>query len=79
MNRRKKDEKSIFFPIRGIHRGFPASLQPPETTPDCNNVRPSALGRMQGVQRPALVKWSTDQIGAAEQPVVAMCSVSSVA
>ena len=70
--------KPIYFPIEGIHKGFPASLQPLKTTLDCNNVRPSTSGRIQGVQRPALVKWSTDQIGAAEQPVVAMCTVSSV-
>lgn len=76
---RQKDSKPIFFPIKGVHRGFPASLQPPDTTPDSNNVRPSATGRIQGVQRPALVKWSTDQIGAAEQPVVEMCTVSSIA
>lgn len=76
---RPKDEKPIFFPINGIHRGFPASLQPPNTTPDCNNVRPSASGRIQGVQRPALVKWSANQVGDAENPVVAMCTVSSVA
>ena len=73
------NNKPIYFPIRGIHKGFPTSLQPPQTTPDCNNVRPSASGRMQGVQRPALVKWSTDQIGAAEQPVVDMICISSVA
>ena len=75
---RPKDEKPIFFPVRGIHRGYPTSLQPRETTCDCRNVRPSALGRVQGTQRPALVKWSTDQIGAAEQPVVWLISVSSV-
>jgi hypothetical protein len=76
---RSKDEKPIFFPIRGIHKGYPTSLQPDGTTFDCNNMRPSASGRMQGVQRPALSKWSTDQVGAAEQPVVAMCTVSSIA
>jgi hypothetical protein len=76
---KQASNRPIYFPIKGIHKGFPASLQPDGTTPDCNNVRPSASGRIQGVQRPALVKWSTDQVGAAEQPVVAMCTVSSIA
>ena len=72
------NEKPIFFPTKGIHKGFPTSLQPPGTTFSCRNMRPSSSGRIQGVQRPAVVKWSNDQVGAAEQPVVSMITVSSV-
>jgi len=47
-----------------------------------NNVRPydTLDDRARGGQRPGLDKWGDgDQIGAAEQPVVAMCIVTSVA
>jgi hypothetical protein len=68
------------FPIKGKHVGFPASKQPADTSRDLNNVRPYHDGRVVGGQRPALDKWGNGtQIGAAEQPVVAICSVSSVA
>lgn len=71
----------LMFPIRGKHVGGPASKQPTLTTPACNNVRPvsNEEGRMRGGQRPGLKKWGTGTlIGATNQPVVAMCSVSSV-
>lgn len=69
----------IYFPIKGLHKGYPASVQPPNTTPDCSNARPFAGRRFQGGQRPGLKKWGNgDQIGGAEQPVVAMCTVSTV-
>lgn len=47
-----------------------------------NNVRPRDVlaSRLRGGQRPGLDKWGAGtQIGSAEQPVVAMCIVSSVA
>ena len=46
-----------------------------------NNVRPTDTyeRRIRLGQRPALDKWSDDQIGAAEQPVVYMTFVSSIA
>jgi hypothetical protein len=69
------------FPIRGKHVGGPASQQPALTSPSMNNVRPIANeeGRMRGGQRPGLKKWGTGTlIGAANQPIVAMVSVSSV-
>lgn len=71
----------LMFPIRGKYVGGPVSQQPALTTPACNNVRPIAneQGRMRGGQRPGLKKWGTGTlIGSANQPVVAMCSVSSV-
>ncbi len=72
----------VLFPIKGIHRGGVTSLLPPLTCADMNNMRPydTLDKRARGGQRPGLVKWGDgDQIGAAEQPVVAMCIVTSVA
>ena len=65
--------------MKGLHKAFPAGVQSGGTSPDMKNVRPFAGGRFQGGQRPGLKKWGDgDQIGAAEQPVVAMCIVASV-
>lgn len=66
------------FPIKGKHVGFPSSKQPAQTSQDLNNVRPYYDGRACGGQRPALDKWGDGtQIGAAEQPIVCMCSVTT--
>ena len=45
-----------------------------------NNVRAKGVGgRILIYQRPGLDKWGDgNQVGDAEQPVVAMCTVSSV-
>lgn len=72
---------NIFFPIKGLHRGFVTEKQPPLTSFSMSNVRPydSLSNRLRGGQRPGLVKWGDgDRIGAADQPVVAICVVSSV-
>ena len=69
------------FPIKGINKGSAASKQPPLTSPIMNNVRvqETQTGRYRGGQRPGLDKWGAGtQIGGSEQPVVAICSVSSV-
>jgi len=69
------------FPIKGKHVGFGAFAQPDLTAPVMNNVRPYDVleRRLRGGQRPGLDKWGNgDQIGAAAQPVVAMCVISSV-
>lgn len=69
------------FPYEGIDKGRALNEQPQMTSPHMNNIRPydSLDNRMRGGQRPALDKWGAGtQIGAAEQPVVAMCIVSSV-
>lgn len=67
------------FPIKGQHRGAPSSDQPEATSYKMQNVRPYHEGRLRGGQRPGMSKWGNgDQIGAAEQPVVVMCSVSYV-
>ncbi len=68
-------------PIQGIHRGLPADKPAPNTSEYMNNVRAKGLGgRIIIVQRPGLGRWGAGtQIGAAENPVVAMCTVSTVA
>lgn len=71
----------VLFPLNGIDKGRTTSEQPEATSPDMNNVRPYDVldNRMRGGQRPGLDKWGAGtKIGAAEQPVVAMCIVSSV-
>lgn len=75
-------------PIRGISKGLPVDKEPPTTSGYMNNVRPidtltNALGstgrRLRLGQRPGLDKWGAGvQIGAAEQPVVAMCIVAAI-
>jgi len=69
------------FPMKGKHVGGPVSRQPALTTPSCLNVRPRSNeeGRVRGGQRPGLVKWGEGTlIGPSNQPIVAMCAVSSV-
>jgi len=67
-------------PIRGIHKGLPADKPAPNTSEYMNNVRVVGFsGRIIVVQRPGLGRWGAPtQIGATENPVVAMCSVSTV-
>lgn len=66
-------------PIRGIHKGLPADIPASNTSEYMNNVRAKGFGgRILIVQRPGLPKWSTDQVGDEENPVVAMCTVASV-
>lgn len=67
------------FPLGGIHTGNPSGIQPKNTSRDMNNMRPLFDGRVCGGQRPPLDKWGAGtQVGAAEQPVVAMCTVASL-
>jgi len=69
------------FPFEGKNENFAASSQPPTTSANLKNARVyDTLGnRARGGQRPGLDKWGDgDQIGAAEQPVVAMCTVAAV-
>lgn len=71
----------ITFPIKGLHKGFQTEKQPPLTSFSMSNVRPydALSNRLRGGQRPGLDKWGAGtQIGAAEQPVVAMVTVSSI-
>jgi len=71
-----------FFPIKGLHKGFVTENQPPLTSFSMSNVRPydSLSNRLRGGQRPGLAKWGAGtQIGSAEQPIVSIVTVSSVA
>ena len=71
----------IPFPSEGIDKGQNTSKQSPTTSPDMNNVRLYDVldNRARGGQRPGLDKWGAGvQIGGAFQPVVAMCTVSTV-
>lgn len=68
------------FPIHGVDKSRVPEAQPEGTSPDMDNMRPFDVAdeRLRGGQRPGLSKWSGNQIGGAEQPVVALCVVSSV-
>ena len=67
-------------PLKGINKGLPADKPMLMSSEYMNNVRIGGFsGRIVVVQRPGLDKWSATQVGAAEQPVVAICTVSSVA
>jgi len=67
-------------PIQGIHKGLPADKPAPNTSEYMNNVRAKGFGgRIIIVQRPGLGRWGAPtQVGLAEQPVVAMCTVAAV-
>ncbi len=72
----------LSFPSGGINKGRATFEQPKETSPDMNNMRlyDTLDNRARGGQRPGLDKWGAGtQIGSAEQPVVCMVTVSSVA
>ena len=68
----------ISLPLRGLNKGLPVNDSLSEFSPHLNNVRPQDVlaGRLRVGQRPGLAKWSTDQVGDDEQPVVAICSVN---
>ena len=68
-------------PIKGVSKGLPVDKEQPTTSGYMNNVRPVDVleKQLRLGQRPGLSKWSDTQIGAAEQPVVAMCIVAAVA
>jgi hypothetical protein len=72
----------FYLPIKGISYGFDFSKQPPLTSGYMNNCRAICVleKKIRLCQRPGLDKWGDgDQIGGSEQPVVAMCIVSSTA
>jgi len=68
------------MPIRGISRIISVDKEPKLFSGYLNNVRPTDVleNRIRLGQRPGLDRWSTDQVGDAEQPVVSICIVSSV-
>ncbi len=68
-------------PIQGINKGLPADKAMPGSSEYMDNVRPVDVSekRVRIGQRPGLDKWGAGtKVGDAEQPVVAMCTVSSV-
>lgn len=71
----------IQFPLLGQHKGMATSKQPFATSFLMNNVRLYDVldKRARGGQRPGLTAWGNgDLIGDSNQPVVAMCVVSSI-
>lgn len=71
----------ILPPIKGLFRGTLVGHAPALTSEDMNNVRPidPLEKRIRIGQRPGLDKWGNGtQVGAAENPVVAMTFVNSV-
>ena len=67
-------------PIKGISRIVTVEKEPQQFSGYMSNVRPTDVleNRIRIGQRPGLDKWSSNQVGGAELPVVAMCVVSSV-
>ncbi len=73
--------KQIMFPLLGINKGRVTSQQPFATASRMLNVRLYDVldGRARGGQRPGQTPWGNgDLVGAANNPVVAMCVVSSI-
>ncbi len=71
----------IPFPSKGINKGQAAHQQASDTSSDMKNMRlyDTLDTRARGGQRPAVDKWGAGTlIGGAEQPVVAIITVSSV-
>lgn len=71
----------VQFPLLGINKGRATSKQPFATAPRMSNVRLYDVldNRARGGQRPGLTEWGNeDLIGDSNQPVVAMCVVSSI-
>ncbi len=71
----------VQFPLYGKNNGMAASKQPFATASEMNNVRLYDVleKRARGGQRPGQTPWGDgDLIGDSNQPVVAMCVVSSV-
>lgn len=78
---RKPRPVLVPFPILGVNKGRAVYQQPFATSAEMLNVRPKDTldGRARGGQRPGLQKWGDGElIGGNNQPVVAMCMVSSV-
>ena len=72
--------KNFSLPVVGFSEGLPVDKSDPMTSGHINNIRPISIlsGRIVISQRPGLDNWSATQIGADENPVVALCAVSTV-
>jgi hypothetical protein len=71
---------NVPLPIKGVNKGLPAAVSPAEYSSYMSNVRPTDVleGKLRLGQRPGLKKWSSTQIGDADNPVVDIGSVSTV-
>lgn len=67
------------FPFEGINQNLSFSAQPPLTSPEAVNVRPSDVieNRVRGGQRPGLKKQYLNSIGSGK-PVVAVTEITIV-
>jgi len=73
--------QTLPLPLRGLNKGLSVAQTPSEYSSYMNNVRPRDVleGKLRLGQRPGLKKWGSGTlIGSTNQPVVAMCSVSTV-
>lgn len=73
--------RQIMFPLLGLNKGRVTSQQPFATASRMLNIRLYDVldNRARGGQRPGLTAWGNgDLIGGSNQPVVAMCVVSSI-
>ena len=69
------------LPVKGLHLGGSVEQGPAMTSGHINNIRARCVleNKVRIGQRPGLAKWGDgDRVGGDEQPVVAMCTVSSV-
>lgn len=70
------------LPIKGISKGFPSDKPDKLASEYMNNIRviDTLEHKIRIGQRPAFDKWGAGtKIGDAENPVVAMCTISSIA
>jgi len=67
-------------PIKGLSKGFPVNREQPGTSGYMNNVRPRDVleKRIRLGQRPGLDKWGTGRVGDTDNPIVYMCTITSV-
>uniref|UniRef100_A0A6M3J059 Uncharacterized protein n=1 Tax=viral metagenome TaxID=1070528 RepID=A0A6M3J059_9ZZZZ len=68
------------LPVFGVSRIITVEKEPAKYSGYMNNIRPTDVleSKIRLGQRPGLDKWSSTQIGSAENPVVALCCVNSV-
>lgn len=68
----------IPIPIKGVNRTLSPDKTPAEFSDSMNNVFPrGSEKRLRLCKREGIDKWSTDQVGDAEQPVVSFCIVAT--
>jgi len=69
------------LPVKGLHKGGAVEQSPAMTSGYMNNCRARDVleNKVRIGQRPGLDKWGDgDRVGAAENPVVFICVVSTV-